>query len=102
MAKCSTVEVNNIITTEYHQQFTGQAEQFNRTLILRFCHYVSEGQTDWHTFLLASIHFYDMHEHRSIKVSLFSLVLTRTPPEPDTIALRRPCVATGDAMASPM
>lgn len=48
---CSTLKVNSITTTKYHRRTIGQVEQFNSTIVIRLCHYVSEHQKYYDTYL---------------------------------------------------
>jgi predicted NAD-dependent protein-ADP-ribosyltransferase YbiA (DUF1768 family) len=45
---CGTTHV---FTCRFHPQGDGQSERFNRTLCEMLCHYVSENQKDWQSFL---------------------------------------------------
>lgn len=81
VALCSTLGMNNITSTKYHPQTSGHAELFNSSLILRWCHYVSEYQTDWNTYQLLLMCDYNRQVHMSIRVATFSWTLPRTPQD---------------------
>lgn len=89
VAVCSILKGNNITTAEYHPQSNGQAERFYSTLISRLCHYLSENQTDWGTYLLLLTYTYNVQVHNSINESRFSLTLTKTCSGPATVVPKR-------------
>lgn len=96
----STPGVSNVTTTEYYPQTDGKVERFNSMIVLRLRHYVSDHQTDWYSYLLPLTFAYNVQVDRSNKLSLFSLVLTRTPPELATFVSKRPSLASDDDAAS--
>lgn len=50
-AVCVALETKLITTTAYHRQTNGQTEHYNKTILSRLCHYISEHQDDWDTFV---------------------------------------------------
>lgn len=44
---CGLLGIRHVLSTAYHSQTNGQAERFNRTLGIRFWHYVTEQQSDY-------------------------------------------------------
>lgn len=57
---------------------------------------------DCDTYLLPLMYAYNVQTQRSIKVSPSSQSLTRAPPEPATVGLKRASLATDEDMEFPM
>lgn len=101
-AVCSSFQMNNVTTTEYHAQTNGHAENFNFTLISCLRHYITEHQTDCDTYLLPLGYAYNVQVHVSMEVSPFSLAHTRPRSGPFTVLPKRVCLALDDDPATPM
>ena len=78
----SLLGTKHLTTTAYHPQTNGQAERFNRTLCQRLRLFVSEHQTDWHSFVQPLTYAYNSQVTRSTGYTPFTLALTRPPPPP--------------------
>ena len=84
--------INHKTTTSYHPQTNGQAERYNKTIVSRLRHYVSEHQDNWDKFVQTLTYAYNSQVHRSTGTSPFSLTITRIPPCPiiDAISTSSP------------
>lgn len=71
----STFMVQNVTSTEYHQQISSQAESYSPTIVSRLSHYVSKHQTDWDTYSLPMAYEHNVQVYRSTKGPSFSLAL---------------------------
>lgn len=76
---CSTLGVNDIITSEYHPHTNIQAERFNFTIVSGLRHFVSEHLIDWGTYLSPMPYAGKGQMHRSLIVSPLNPTHTRTP-----------------------
>ena len=74
--------VSHLRTTAYHPQTNGQAERYNRTLVTRLIHYVSEHQNDWDQFVQPLTYAYNTQVHRTTGFAPFELTLARAPKAP--------------------
>lgn len=79
---CALLRVRHPRTTAYHPKANGQAERFNRTILIHLRDHVPEQQKDWDIFVQPSAYAYDTWAHRSTKEKPFSLVGSRHPPGP--------------------
>lgn len=78
-------KVNDITITKNHPQANCQAQQFNSSIVSRFCFYVFKHQTGLDTYLLQLTSKYNVQVHRSIKVDPLRLAPARAPPGPVTV-----------------
>ena len=74
--------VVHVRTTAYHPQTNGQAERYNRTLVTRLVHYVSEHQNDWDQYVQPLTYAYNSQVHRTTGFTPFELVLNKAPKTP--------------------
>lgn len=76
-AVCGMVAAKQLPTTAYRPQINGNAELFNRTLVARSRHYVSEHQSDWSKFVQPLTYAFNIPVNWSTGTTPFHLVLTR-------------------------
>ena len=81
-AICQFLGVKHSTTTAYHPQTNGQTERYNRTLVERLRHYVSDHQKSWDEYVQPLTYAYNIQVHRSTGTTPYSLVLSRHPPNP--------------------
>lgn len=74
--------IDHLRTTAYHPETNGQSERYNRTLVTRLSHYVSEHQNDWDEYVQPLTYSYNNHVHRTTGFVPFSLALLYSPPSP--------------------
>lgn len=102
VAVCCTLEWNNITTIKYHPQMNRRARGYNSTAVLRTSHYVAELQKWRESYLLPVTYCYDVQVNWYIKISSFSLPLTRTTSGPVTVMPKCPSLAPDDDITSPL
>lgn len=74
----------HLMTTAYRPQTNGQVERFNRTVVARLRHFVTEHQTNWDQYVQLLTHEYNDQVHRPTGTTPFSFVLSRQTPGPIT------------------
>ena len=79
---CSYLGIKHLTTTAYHPECNGQAERYNRTLVERLRHYVSEHQKQWDVYVPTLTYAYNLQTHRATNTTPFSTALSRHPPIP--------------------
>lgn len=78
---CRLLGIRNLYSTAYHPQTQGQVERFNRTILSKLTHHVSEN-AEWDRLVFAHTYTYNSMVHASTGFSPFELVLARTPRVP--------------------
>lgn len=81
-ALCDFLGTDLRTTTAYHPQTNGQMERYNKTIIARLRHYVSEHKSDWDKFVQPLTYAYNSKVNRSVGMTTFSLVLSLYSPSP--------------------
>lgn len=79
-AVCQLLGSTLYFTTAYHPQTNGQGKRYNKTIVQRLRHYVSENQRYWGRFGEPLTYAYNTQVHRTIGTTLFNVALTRHPP----------------------
>lgn len=79
---CTKLSAKNLTTNTYHSQTNGQTERFNRTLVTRLRHFVSDHPNDYDYYVQPLTYTYNMQVRRSTGLTPFDLVLARHPPNP--------------------
>lgn len=79
------LDIDTLITSEYHPRYSGQVEPFNRTVITGLIHYVAELWKDWDTFAYPLTYAYNVHVHPSTNLFPSNLVLTHPPLGPESL-----------------
>lgn len=74
--------LNHFKTTAYHPQTNSQAEQYNRTIVTRLWHYISDHQKNWDPFFQPLTCTYNMQVHRSTVTFPYGLFISCHPPGP--------------------
>ena len=78
---CGLLGIQHYLTAFYHPQTNGKAERFNKTILSRLRHYISEHQQDWDEYLQPLTYAYNSQVHRTTETTPFDLVVTRPPPD---------------------
>lgn len=78
------MEVNPLITTEYHLQTNEQVKRFNATIVSRLCHHVAEQQQNLDSYAVSLTYAYNTQVNRTTKLPPFRFVVCRQPPAPAT------------------
>lgn len=79
-AACVPLGTQFMMTAAYHPHINGQPEWYNKTLINRLHHYVSEHQNVWDDYVQPLTFVYTSEVHKSRYTTPFSLNLSSEPP----------------------
>lgn len=66
--------------TTYHPQLNEKVEKYTRKILSAIRRYVGDYHRIWDQFTSAQIYEYNTQVHSTIKIELFTLVLSRIPP----------------------
>lgn len=98
---CTLLRVTHLTTMVYHPQTNGQAKLFNKTMLSRHSHYISEHRKNCDTLVLPLTYAYNTQVHRSTKQTRFSIVPSRQSPGPILIESGRAHATDGYVGMSP-
>lgn len=79
-SNCTELGTTMLTTTAYLPQTNVQTEWYNRIILRRLRHYISQNQNDRKTFIQPLTSTYTAQTHATAKINPCSLVLTREPP----------------------
>ena len=85
---CKILKINKIQSTAFHPESQGCTERSHRVLVEYVGHYVSEDQTNWHSWVPLATYVYNTTEHSATGVTPFELLFGRSSTLPS--ALKRP------------
>lgn len=81
---CTFLVVNHLRTTAHCPQTDGQAEHYNKTIVVHLCHYVLENKSDWDQLVQPLTYAHNTQVHRATGTITVSLFLSRQSPGPTT------------------
>lgn len=79
-AVCAGLDTNLLATAAYHLQTNRQNKQYNKPILSQHCHYNSEHQNNWDTFVQLQTNASRIQTPTTTKTTPSSLALTRVPP----------------------
>lgn len=91
---CRVLGTRHVFTTSYHPPTNGNTELYNKTLVDRLRHYISEHQDDWDQYIQPRTYSYNTQVHRSTGFTPFNLTLRPHPRAQSSLPLPRPLRTT--------
>lgn len=87
-SSCEELGVKMGATTEYRLWTNRKVERFKVTIISRLQYYLEEYQQGQGSFLFHLTYAWNLHVYHTIKLSVFSLLISQVPSRPANIALQ--------------
>lgn len=73
------LRVEPLTNANYHPQTSWEVRKFNARSISRLCHYTTEHQQDWESYIVLPTYADNTQVHRNTKLPPFNIVLTQNP-----------------------
>lgn len=82
---CRYLGVKHLTKATYHRQTNAQIDRYNKTIVKRLSHYISDHHRNRDVFFQPLTNSYNIQVHRSAKRSSYNLALIRLPPGPSLL-----------------